>query len=70
MNSKQIAVVLRPVLDRRMSDRFVPRTCAACGSDATRVVSRTDYVLYVRCPECCLVIAEPKPGVSCSMSAN
>ena len=30
----------------------------------TAVVTRTDYVLYLRCPTCSQVWSVPKPGVT------
>jgi hypothetical protein len=51
----------KPPPDRRR-DRLAVPPCDECGSTATAVVSRTDYVLYVRCPACGLVWSVPKPN--------
>ena len=49
----------KPLPERRR-DRFLVPPCSECGSTATAVVSRTDYVLYLRCAACGLVWAVPK----------
>jgi hypothetical protein len=37
--------------------------CPDCGCALVRVLTRTDYVLYVRCPACLTLWSVPKPGV-------
>ena len=48
--------------DQRRRDRLAVPTCQSCGSPATTVVSRTDYVVYVRGTDCSWVWGLPKPG--------
>jgi len=39
--------------DRRIEPRFESPTCESCGNRETVIgVTRTRYVLYIRCPEC------------------
>jgi len=49
-----------PAQERRRQ-RLALSPCAACGGE-TRVVSRTEYVLYIRCDGCGTVESQPKPG--------
>jgi hypothetical protein len=46
--------------DRRSATRLVPPPCPQCAG-SVRVVSRTDYVLYLRC-QCAYLWSTPKPG--------
>jgi hypothetical protein len=52
---------LCPKPDRR-SQRISVTACETCGATRVAIVSRTDYVLYLRCPDCCQVWSLPKPG--------
>jgi hypothetical protein len=49
-----------PEFERRHARMTLP-TCPTC-SGPSRVVSRTDYVLYVRCDPCLQVWSVPKAG--------
>jgi hypothetical protein len=49
------------LLDLRVHRLAVP-LCTSCGSDRTAVVSRTPYVVYVRCSYCGAVCSLPMPG--------
>ena len=53
----------KPVFERR-ADRLALPPCPACESRDTHVATRTEYVLYVRCPNCGNVWSVPKPGVA------
>jgi hypothetical protein len=53
--------ILRPRLDRRRARLFVA-PCRACGDTAPVVVSRTPYVIYLRCCACASVWSVAKPG--------
>ena len=48
--------------ERRM-DRLAVPPCESCGSTTTAVVTRRDYVVYVRCKACGYVWSIPKPGL-------
>jgi hypothetical protein len=48
-------------LDRRQHSRETP-PCPQCSTPHVHVASRTDYVLYLRCPSCFQVWSIPKPG--------
>jgi uncharacterized Zn finger protein len=48
-------------VDRRRN-RLTLDCCHQCGSDAVRVVTRTEYVVYVRCDRCGHVASIAKPG--------
>ena len=50
-----------PRTERRQA-RFSPPPCPKCAAK-TAVVTRTDYVLYVRCTACAYVWSVPKPAV-------
>ena len=50
-------------LDRRNHERAPLSPCPLCAGSDNRVVTRTDYVLYVRCHRCPHVWSIPKPGV-------
>ena len=52
---------LRPRLDRRRARLFLA-PCRACGDAAPVVVSRTPYVIYLRCCACASVWSAEKPG--------
>jgi hypothetical protein len=49
------------LLDLRLHRLAVP-PCTSCGSDRTAVVSRTPYVVYLRCSYCGDVWSLPMPG--------
>jgi hypothetical protein len=51
----------QPPPDRRRKRLETP-PCSVCASPATRVVVRTDFFLYVRCPDCGFVWSLPKPA--------
>jgi len=53
----------RPALDRRYDEPRTLPNCPTCGAKTAHVVSRTDYVLYLRCDKCPTVWSIPKPGV-------
>ena len=55
-------VTARPIPDRRTERPDLPR-CPRCESQDARVMSRTDYVVYVQCDGCHLLWSVPKPGV-------
>jgi hypothetical protein len=48
--------------DRRVERPDLP-PCPECESTDARVMSRTDYVVYVSCEKCHLVWSVPKPRV-------
>ena len=52
---------LRPRYDRRRARLFLA-ACRACGDTAPVVVSRTPYVIYLRCCACASVWSVTKPG--------
>jgi hypothetical protein len=51
----------RPRQDRRRV-RLVLCPCRTCGDPAPMVVSRTPYVIYLRCCACASVWSVAKPG--------
>jgi len=56
-----------PVVDRRRANRPALEWCPACGGSDAKVVLRTDFVVYARCPDCGEVRAVPKPGVKTAL---
>jgi hypothetical protein len=52
-----------PDFDRRI-DRLQPPACPTCHGADTQVATRTEYVLYLRCPRCAHVWSIGKPGSS------
>ena len=52
----------KPVAKDRRLQAFSPPFCESCGSSKTEVITRTDYVLYIRCWACSNVWSVPKPG--------
>jgi hypothetical protein len=56
-----------PVADRRRANRPALEWCPACGGSDAKVVLRTDFVVYARCPDCGDVRAVPKPGVNAAL---
>ena len=52
---------LRPRYDRRRARLFLA-ACRACGDTSPVVVSRTPYVIYLRCCACASVWSVTKPG--------
>jgi hypothetical protein len=53
----------KPTLFERRTDRRILPPCPDCDSRDTHVATRTEYVLYVRCPNCATVWSVPRPGV-------
>ena len=53
-----------PAKPERRRARLLISACRKCGSAGAAVVSRTDYVVYVRCSPCGSVWSLPKPGES------
>jgi hypothetical protein len=62
------------VLDRRSGARLIPPPCPECGNQdrygqyghgpqPVMVVSRTDYIVYLRCAACGHVWSTPKPNM-------
>lgn len=51
-----------PLADRRRQRLELP-PCPECSSDDVRVMTRTDYVVYIRCEQCLHLWSVPKPGV-------
>jgi len=51
-----------PEFDRRM-DRLQPPACPTCHANSSQVATRTEYVLYLRCPRCSHIWSVSKPGV-------
>jgi hypothetical protein len=49
-----------PKPDRR-SHRIPVPPCATCGETRVVVASRTECVVYLRCPDCCYVWSVAKP---------
>ena len=45
----------------RRAQRYVPPPCEQCGRPHVKVVSRTPYVLYLRCFACAHVWSVTKP---------
>jgi len=54
--------LLSPRPDRRNGARVVLSPCPLCAREDSRVVVRTDYVLYARCDRCANVWSITKPG--------
>jgi hypothetical protein len=50
------------VFHQRRAERVALAPCRCCGGPDTAVVSRTDYVLYIRCANCWEVWSVSKPG--------
>jgi len=48
----------------RRRERMQLPPCPDCGCPLVRVLARTEYVLYVRCPACLTMWSVPKPGVA------
>ena len=48
----------------RRIQRFAPPPCPECKGRGVRVMSRTPYVLYVRCEQCLHLWSVPKPGIA------
>jgi predicted RNA-binding Zn-ribbon protein involved in translation (DUF1610 family) len=59
MNSSPVVMAT----DRRRANRPALEWCRACGGSDSKVVLRTDFVVYTRCPDCGDVRAVTKPGV-------
>jgi hypothetical protein len=55
--------------DRRSQRIRVP-PCETCGETRVAVASRTDCVVYLRCPDCCHVWSVPKPGLDLSVASQ
>ena len=53
-------IAQRPI-ERRQQRLTIP-PCENCGSTSTGVATRTEYVVYLRCPACWYVWSLPKPG--------
>ena len=47
--------------DRRFARGDLP-ACPQCAKDEATIATRTDYVVYLRCPACFHVWSIPKPG--------
>jgi hypothetical protein len=52
------------LVDRRRANRPALEWCRACGGSESKVVLRTDFVVYTRCRDCGDVRAVAKPGVN------
>jgi hypothetical protein len=52
---------VRPKPDRRRQ-RIPVSPCETCGETRVAIASRTDYVVYFRCPDCRQFWSVPKPG--------
>jgi hypothetical protein len=52
----------KPTLFERRAERLAMLPCPDCSAHETYVASRTDYVLYLRCPNCARIWSVPKPG--------
>jgi len=66
-NSPMQSSPVGPVADRRRANRPALEWCPACGGSDAKVVLRTDFVVYARCPDCGDVRAVPKPGVNAAL---
>jgi uncharacterized Zn finger protein len=53
-------------VERRRANRPALEWCRACGGSESKVVLRTDFVVYTRCRDCGDVRAIAKPGVNVS----
>lgn len=53
----------RQLHDRRYERLDLP-PCPECQATEARVMSRTNYVVYVQCAQCHLLWSVPKPGVA------
>ncbi len=51
----------KPTVFERRAERLALPSCPSCTARATHVATRTDYVLYLRCPKCANVWSIPKP---------
>jgi hypothetical protein len=54
----------KPTVFERRAERLALPPCLACDCRDTQVATRTEYVVYVRCPNCGDVWSVPKPGVT------
>jgi ribosomal protein S27E len=63
MRSSEVSLkaAVRLTHDRRR-ERLLLSACRTCGHTAPVVVSRTEYVVYVRCGVCASVWSLAKPG--------
>jgi len=52
----------KPTVFERRAERLALPACPACARHETYVATRTDYVLYLRCPQCFKVWSVPKPN--------
>jgi hypothetical protein len=58
-----------PKPDRRSHRIHVP-ACETCGEPRVAVASRTECVVYLRCPDCCHVWSAQSPRVTCRSRAS
>ena len=52
-----------PTVFERRAERLALPTCPSCSARDTHVATRTDYVIYLRCPPCGHIWSISKPGV-------
>ena len=58
-----------PKPDRR-SHRIPVPPCATCGEPRVAIASRTECVVYLRCPDCYYVWSVPKPPPDLSVAGH